>query len=280
MNTRELILAHGSLRQADFRDRVAAVAGAGFDGLGWHVREYARLRAEGWSDADLRAVLANAGVRLVEIETVLGWDDPLEQRDADGMRREELAFALADAVGARHIVAVGAMTGSLRPTATEGFAALCQRATEHGLLVALEPQACSSITDLATASAIVADAGQPNGGLNLDVWHRTRGGWPLQALQGLPPQQVVVIQLDDGPGQPVTDDYLQECTRFRVAPGDGEFDLHGFVRALLDTGTTAPVSVEVLSDEYDRLPPATVAGKLATATRQVLENAESTERPS
>jgi sugar phosphate isomerase/epimerase len=68
---RLVVLAHGSLRQADFRDRVAAVAHAGFDGVGLHVREYARLRSEGWSDADLRAVLAGAGVRLVEIETGL-----------------------------------------------------------------------------------------------------------------------------------------------------------------------------------------------------------------
>lgn len=274
MNPRHLVLAHGSLRTADFRDRVAAAAEAGFDGLGLHAREYPRLRAEGWSDADLRAVLADAGVRLVEIETVLGWDDPPEQRDPDGLRREEWAFALADAVGARHVVAVGAMSGPLRPTATEGFAELCQRAGEHGLLVALEPQACSSITDLATAAAIVSGAAQPNGGLNVDVWHQTRGGWPVAALRALAPEQVVVIQIDDGPAQPVTDDYLQECTRYRVAPGDGDFDLDGFLRALLATGTSAPVSVEVLSDDYDRLAPSTVAKHLAAASRRILQAVE------
>jgi sugar phosphate isomerase/epimerase len=273
-DTRHLVvLAHGSLRNAGFRDRVAGVAHAGFDGLGLHVREYARLRSEGWSDANLRAVLADAGVRLVEIETLLGWDDPPERRDPDGLRRERLAFALADAVGARHVVAVGAITGDLRPTVTEGYAALCERAAEHGLLVALEPQACSSIADLATATAIVADAGRPNGGLNIDVWHQTRGGWPLSALRALVPEQVVVIQVDDGPGRPVTDDYLDECTRYRSAPGQGDFDLNGFLRALLATGTTAPVSVEVLSEENDQLPPVTVAGALAMATRQVLQAA-------
>jgi sugar phosphate isomerase/epimerase len=274
MNPRPLVLAHGSLRAADLRDRVTAAAEAGFDGLGLHAREYPRLRAEGWSDADLRAVLADAGIQLMEIETVLGWDDPPGPRDPAGLQREEWAFALADAVGARHVVAVGAMTGGLRAAATEGFAALCQRAAEHGLQVALEPQACSSITDLATAAAIVAGAAQPNGGLNLDVWHQTRGGWPLAALGALTPEQVVVIQIDDGPSQPVTDDYLQECTRYRVAPGDGEFDIAGFLRAVLATGTAAPVSVEVLSDDYDRLPPATVAKHLAVASRRALQAAE------
>jgi len=93
------------------------------------------------------------------------------------------------------------------------------------------------------------------------------------ALRGLAPEQVVVIQVDDGPGCPVTDDYLDECTRYRCAPGQGDFDLGGFLRALLATGTTAPVSVEVLSDQNDQLPPATVAGTLAIATRSVLRAA-------
>ncbi len=267
---RPLIAAHGSLRHADFRTRVTAAATAGFDAIGLNVREYEKLQAEGWSDADLRAVLADSGIVLSEIETVLGWDVPPEERDADGFRRESLSFALADAVGARHIVAVGALAGPLRPTATEGFAALCDRAAEHGLLVALEPQACSSIVELADAVAIVSDAARANGGLNLDVWHGTRGGWRWDDLRVLPPEQVVVIQVDDGPAERVCEDYLQECTRYRRAPGAGDFDIAGFVDALVGTGTSAPISVEVLSDELDQLPPDEVADLLASSTRRVL----------
>jgi sugar phosphate isomerase/epimerase len=266
----QLILAHGSLRRADFRTRVAAAAEAGFDGIGLNVRVYEQLRADGCSDAELRSVLADSGIELLEIETVLGWDDPPHQREPDGHRREALAFALADAVGARHVVAVGALTGDARPTATEGFAALCDRASEHGLLVALEPQACSTIADLGTAAAIVTDAARPNGGLNLDVWHRTRGEWPLHDLRRLSAEQVVVIQIDDGPGQPVSDDYLDECTRYRQPPGEGDFDIAGFLDALSSTGSAAPISVEVLSDELDQMAPGTVARRLAAASRRVL----------
>ena len=45
----------------------------------------------------------------------------------------------------------------------------------------------ASIADLATATAIVADSGRPNGGLNVDVCHQTRGRWPLPALRALAP---------------------------------------------------------------------------------------------
>ena len=265
-----LIVANGSLRTADLPQRVPAARAAGFDGIGVHVRDYARLRADGWTGAGLRSLLRDSGFDLVEIETVLGWDDPPERRDPDGRNREQWAFALADAVGARHVVAVGALSGALRETATEGFAGLCDRAAEHGLLVALEPQACSTVADLDTALTIVRDAGRPNGGLNLDVWHRTRGGWPLADLRALAADEIVVVQLDDGPTVPVTADYLEECTHHRTAPGAGEFDLLGFLAAVRATGTRAPVSVEVLSDEFDRLPVEQVAERLATATRAVL----------
>ena len=266
----QIIVANGSLRSGGFRERVLAARKAGFDGFGMHVRDYAQLRSAGWTDADLRAVLRDNGFDLIEIETVLGWDDPPERRDADGARREQLAFELADAVGARHVVAVGALTGEARDTAADGFAGLCDRAADHGLLVALEPQACSTITDLQSAVAIVRAAARPNGGLNLDIWHATRSAWPRVELAALNPQEIVVVQIDDGPLTPVTDDYLAECTHYRTAPGEGEFDITGFLSVVYGTGTTAPVSVEVMSDELDRLPVRSAAERLARATRRVL----------
>jgi sugar phosphate isomerase/epimerase len=265
-----IIVANGSLRTGGFRERVLAAREAGFDGFGMHVRDYANLRSAGWTDADLRAVLRDNGFDLIEIETVLGWDDPPESREEDGLRREQLAFELADAVGARHVVAVGALTGEARDSAAEGFAGLCDRAADHGLLVALEPQACSTITDLQSAVAIVRTAARPNGGLNLDIWHATRGAWPRAELAALSRDEIVVAQLDDGPLTPVTTDYLAECTHYRMAPGEGEFDIAGFLSVVYGTGTTAPVSVEVMSDELDDLPVQTAAERLATATRRVL----------
>ena len=276
IDQRPLILAHGSLRTASFRDRVHAAAQAGVPAIGLHVREYDRLRGEGWSDSDIRAVLSDADVRILEVETMLGWDERPEDRDEDGLKRESLAMQMADAFGVRHIVAVGALTGDTRPSATDGFAALCARAAEHGLQVALEPQACSSIADLQTAAAIVSAAGQPNGGLNIDIWHQTRGGWPLSSLAALDPGDIVVVQVDDGPEEPVTDDYLIECTSYRCAPGEGHFDIGSFLAALYATGTDAPISIEVLSNEYDTRPARETALKLASATRRCVESAQAT----
>ena len=157
----EVILANQTLRRVDFRDRVEAAAAAGCHSIGIGVKEYQALRAEGHTDAELRGVLESNGVRVVETEVVAGWDYPEDQRPEESKDRERDAFAMADALGVRHIVAVGALLGPLGPEPVAGFAAVCDRAAAHDLLVALEPQACTSITDLAMGVNIVEEADRP-----------------------------------------------------------------------------------------------------------------------
>jgi sugar phosphate isomerase/epimerase len=130
-----------------------------------HVRDYANLRSAGWTDADLRAVLRDNGFDLIEIETVLGWDDPPERREEDGLRREQLAFDLADAVGARHVVAVGALTakrGTRPPKVSPGSVTArpitaARRIGTAGLQHHHGP---------AVSARDRAAAARPNGGLN------------------------------------------------------------------------------------------------------------------
>src|SRR4051812_48848131 len=68
-----LILANGSLPPMPFDERVAAAAEAGFDAIGLSVWEYARLQAEGYQDDAMRAALDRHGIRLLELEVVLGF---------------------------------------------------------------------------------------------------------------------------------------------------------------------------------------------------------------
>ena len=197
----QLVLAHHCLRAATFEERVEAAAAGGFAAIGFNVRDYGRLRDEGRTPAQLRAVLDANGVMLGEIETVLGWDLPMADRTAAMDEREALVFEMAGEFGSRHLVAVASINGPLGPEPVEGFGRLCDRAVGHDLLVALEPQACSAVTDLDLALSIVRGAGRINGGLNIDVWHLTRGGWGIDSLRELRPEEVVVVQLDDGPAR-------------------------------------------------------------------------------
>ena len=105
----------------------------------------------------------------------------------------------------------------------------------------------TDVPDVCVARHIVEEADRPNGGLCVDIWHHVRGLNDLAAIAGLPGESITGIQMNDGPlvAADPTLDYKTDCLMNRVAPGDGEFDVAGFLAALAATGTTAPMSYEV-----------------------------------
>ena len=265
----ELVLANGCLRTPDLVERCSAAAHAGFTFIGLSAREYVRHRSEGRTDAELAAIVADHGLRLIEIETIAGLaepdDDPTRVRHTSRAMREQM-YAMAVTFGSRYIQAVGSFTDPLEPNVVERFAALCDEAAEHGLAIALEFVPCTNIADAGTALRIVNEADRPNGGLCVDIWHHTRGAndWPLiDAIEG---HRVVMIQLDDGPIVPRHPDFLIDTVSNRDLPGQGEFQIGRFLRTLWGNGAIAPISVEVLDDRLYALTPADAAKRIYDAT--------------
>ena len=247
------MLSHFSLRNAPFPERVAAAASAGFAGIGLYVGEYLRLLGEGWTDERLGEVLEEHGMRIVELEVL-----NLETR-----RGEQDLFHLAATFHPRHMQVVPGLGREADLDAlTATFVEVCDRAAEFDLLIAFEYLPFTGVPDAVSAMRIVDAASRANGGLCADSWHHFRG---TQAP--FPSTAVRSIQIDDGPFVPDDPDSLHACLHSRRPPGEGEFPLAGWLAMLPHD---VPMSVEVISDELDRLPPAEVALRLASATRRVL----------
>lgn len=267
----DLVWSHFSRpRSGGFDERVAAAARAGFAAVGLYAQEYERLRdTEGRSVADLGAVLDRHGLALAEVETLRGWwarSGP----EAELCRRiEDLAYELADGLGVRYLQAIGSYECGL-DQAVEGFAALCDRAGEHGLLVGIEWLPFTNIVTAADAQVIVESSGRPNAGYCADIWHHERGAHDLLLIQALDPARIFAIQMNDGPRQPTLADYREDCLAYRVPPGEGEFDCVGFVRALAEMGVTAPISLEVCSTVLWEAPVDEAAQRAADGMRRVL----------
>src|SRR5688500_1648087 len=103
-------------------DRVAAAAAGGFSGIGLRPRDRAEALAAGLGDADARALLADHGVTLVELEVHRGWG--LTGEAAEQAREaEEQMYELAEAYGGRYMMAIGEIEGGLDDVA-ERFAGL------------------------------------------------------------------------------------------------------------------------------------------------------------
>ena len=262
MSDRELILAHFSIRNATFDERVEAAAAAGFDGIGLNAGTFPQLQQEGWTVDSMQARLDDVGIAIREMEA-------LRIFDTSGA---ELVFELVEAFRPLHVQVIAPFDGDVPiDEAGERFAALCQRAQPYGTNLAFEFLPFTPIRTAAQALAIIEAAGNPpNGGLCVDSWHVFRGVG-LDQLAVVPPERVAVVQLDDGPMIPVLEDYLQDTLHYRDLPGEGEFDLVRFLRAL---PAEAPLSLEVIDDDLDLLPPAEAVALIADATRRLLAEVE------
>ncbi len=269
----QLVLSHFSLaRDHPLEDRVRAAAAAGFDGIGFFAGQYPTL-GDGWSAARIHELLDRHDVVMAEVEALSGWGaTPPTDRYLDF---ERLVWTLVDEFDVPYVQAIGPVDGS---TADAGrcFGELCDRAAAHGATVGLEFLPFTNIVDATDAVAIVEAADRPNGGVCADIWHHARGADDLALIRRIPPELLVRVQMSDGTTAPTLDDYKDDCLRHRVPPGDGEFDVDGFVSAVLDLGYSGPWDLEVCNDDvWGRAPDAHVAGA-AAGMRRVLERVRRT----
>jgi sugar phosphate isomerase/epimerase len=231
----------------DVVDRVTAAARAGFRGLGlWHADLFHILEQRGLHD--LRTILDDGGMVHVELEFLWDWflDPGTDERRRSDHRRRTLLDA-AGVLGARH-VKVGNFAGRQVPVGllTERFAELCGEAAEHGTSVAYEfMYRDATVGGLEAARSVVQGAGAANGGLALDLWHVVDLGVSTTAIRELPAGTVVAAEVSDGARRVETG--ARRTMRDRRLPGDGDFDIAGFVAAVRATGFQGPWGVELLS---------------------------------
>jgi sugar phosphate isomerase/epimerase len=277
----DLVLCSGSLAPAvPFRERVAAAMAGGFAGLSLWARDYWQTRDAGLSDADMRAILADHGLGVGELDGAWAWlpgadvSVPPEEDPVGFFRyREDDLYRIADGLGARSLNAVDVFGGDWGvDDAAEAFAALCDRAADHGLVVHLEFLPWTRIPDVATAWQIAGRADRPNGGIAVDSWHFFRGTPDWEALRAVPGDRILGVQLSDAPAEAEPDLVAATLTRRRL-PGQGELDLARLVRALRAGSANAPLGVEVFSEELHALPPVEAGRRAGAATRRLLDAA-------
>jgi sugar phosphate isomerase/epimerase len=264
----DLVLSHFSLaRLHPVAERVALASSNGFAGIGMWAEQYRLLEAQGDAPGPLRDLLEQHEVCLAEIEVVPGLG-------ADGVgaeaaaATEAVAWRMADEFGCRYLQVIGP-AGTDVAGAADAYGRLCDRAADHGLVVGLEFLPFTDIVSVDDARRIVETADRANGGICVDIWHHERGANDLAAIASLPGEMITGIQVNDGTRRPALDDYKADCLENRVAPGDGEFDVRGFVDAIRTAGATVPWSLEVCSSDGWANPAAHVA-RIAAGMRTFL----------
>lgn len=273
-DTTDLVLSYFSLdRLHPIEDRIAAAAAAGFSGIGLYTGEYQRLQSLGLADGWLDDILAAHDMCVAEIEVVRGWAQHGAAYDSC-LAMETTAWEMADRWGCRYLQAIGPYDGTLTD-AGNAYGALCDRAAEHGLVLGLEFLPFTNLVTAADALRVVEQADRPNGGVCVDIWHHARGADDLSMIKAIGADRITGIQMNDGTRIPQNPDYLQDCLRNRVPPGEGEFGAADFVGTLIDLGVRVPWALEVCNDDVWGQPAAAHVQRCADGMRAVLAHARS-----
>lgn len=276
-----LVLCTATMGGVPLREFLATAGGAGFTAVSLGGGDYAAARAAGLSDADIRRILADQGLSVAEMDGAVDWLGPLPRDPARAARMSpyDLSIPFFGHTGAE-LLAAGAAVGARSLTAVdpffrsapvermaEAFAALCDRAADHGLLVHLEFLSWGPVPDLATAWEVVRLADRDNGGIAVDTLHLARSG-SRDRLDSVPGDRIFATQFSDGAASRVTERWLDAADR--ALPGDGDLDLVEIVRALDRNGCRAPIGGEVMNAELAASPAAVTARLVHDALTRLL----------
>ncbi len=231
------------------REKLAAIAAAGFDGV--EIFEADFLAFDG-SPAEVGRMVADHGLEITMFQPFRDFEGlPPEQR-ARAFDRAERKFDLMQQLGTDLML----VCSSVSPLALGGidraaadFRELGERAARRGLRVGYEALAWGRhVNDHRDAWEIVRRADHRSIGLILDSFHTLARGIDVDSIRAIPGDRIFIVQLADAPLLKM--DYLSWSRHFRNMPGQGEFDMVGFMRAVAATGYAGPLSLEIFNDQF------------------------------
>ncbi len=232
-----------------FREKLAAIAAAGFDGLEIFEQDFI---AHDGSPRDVAAMVRDHGLEILLFQPLRDFEGLPEPLRAKAFDRAERKFDLMQELGTDLVL----ICSSVHPQALGGIdraaadlRELGERAARRGLRVGYEALAWGRhVSDHRDAWEVVRRAGHPAVGLVLDSFHTLGRDIDPDTIRAVPGDRIFFVQLADAPR--IAMDLLYWSRHFRCMPGEGDLDVTGFMRAVAATGYRGPASLEVFNDQF------------------------------
>ena len=187
-----------------------------------------------------------------------GMPEPQRQR---GFDRAERKFDVMAELGTELMLVCSNVSplslGGIDRTATD-LRDLGERAGKRGLKIGFEALAWGRhISDHRDAWEVVRRADHDSVGIILDSFHTLARGIDPDTIRQIPGDKIAFIQLADAPK--IDMDLLYWSRHFRNMPGEGDLDVPGFMRAVMATGYSGVVSLEIFNDQFRGGSPKSIA---------------------
>ncbi|MDR3531579.1 MAG: TIM barrel protein [Rhodopila sp.] len=239
-------------------DKLEAAAAVGFDGV--EIMESDLLTFDG-SPADVRRICEGLGLAIDIYQPFRDFEAMPEPQRARNMDRAERKFDVMQALGTDLVLVCSnthPATINDDSRAAADLAEMAERAARRGLRVGYEGLSWARhVTLWGHAWRIVQQAAHPALGLIVDSFHTLSLGDDPSGIAQVPAEKLFFVQMADAPKLSL--DVLSWSRHFRNFPGQGDLDVIGFMRAVLASGYTGPLSLEVFNDDFRAAPARLVA---------------------
>ena len=233
----------------DFREKLAAIAAAGFDGIEIFEQDFIAFDA---TPREVGAMVRDHGLEITLFQPFRDFEGLPNPLRAQAFARAERKFDLMAELGTDLVLVCSnvhpaAMGGIDR--AADDFRALGDIAASRGLRVGYEALAWGRhVHDHRDAWEIVRRADHPNVGLIVDSFHTLSRKIDPETIRRIPGDRIFFVQLADAPA--IEMDLLYLSRHFRNMPGEGDLNVTGFMRAVQATGYDGPISLEIFNDQF------------------------------
>ncbi|WP_095186227.1 3-dehydroshikimate dehydratase QuiC [Pseudomonas sp. Irchel 3H9] len=234
-------------------EKLEAIAAAGFDGV--EIFENDLLYYDG-SPREVRQMCADLGIAITLFQPFRDFEGCRRDRLARNLERAERKFDLmqelgtdlvlvcsnasADCVGDEHIL-------------LDDLSLLAEHAGRRGLRIGYEALAWGKhVNTWQQVWNLVRQVDHPSLGVLLDSFHTLSLKGDPTAIAEIPGDKIFFVQMADAPILAM--DVLEWSRHFRCFPGQGEFDLAGFLAPIIKSGYTGPLSLEIFNDGFRAAP--------------------------
>lgn len=241
--------------------RTEKLSDVGFEAIGLFHDDLIHILDEEFRDEEdrnaalerLDTVLSENGIDTVELEFLTEWvHEPGDYRRESEEDLRQLLLDAAAVLDAKH-VKIGNLNGYTVDSEqlTRTFEDVADDFAETDTNVGFELfPADPNVDSLDDALEIVKRP--DNGGLFLDLWHMVKMDISWEDIGNLGEDDITAVEFNDGYVDTEMD-FMQETVNLRKVPGEGEFDIQGFIDAVKRTGFDGPWGLEILSEEYRRM---------------------------
>lgn len=235
-------------------DKLEAIAAAGFDGVEIFEND---LLYHGGSPRDVRRLCADLGLAITLFQPFRDFEGCRRDRLPRNLDRLERKFDLMQELGTDLVLMcsnVAADSLGEREFLLEDLGLAAERAGARGLRVGYEALAWGRhVNTWQQVWDLVREVDHPALGVILDSFHTLSLKGDPAGIAQIPGEKIFFVQMADAPILAM--DVLEWSRHFRNFPGQGEFDLPGFLGPILKSGYRGPLSLEIFNDGFRAAPP-------------------------